>query len=177
MKPIRDIWFTLTFANDATIFTKIVELHDAFVQEWIAYTHDADFVTQCMFQAIPTLFSKYSQERGGNVMGLHAVDRNAIMLLFTIAVKTAEEEAYARPMLRSYGEQMKRFTMEKNGSIDWEYLNYADSYQNPLGSYGQENVAKIRAASKRFDPRGIFQDRVPGGFKISRVGGDSEAGR
>jgi hypothetical protein len=41
--------------------------------------------------------------------------------------------------------------------------------QNPLGSYGAENVAKIRAAASKYDPTEIFQTRAPGGFKISKV--------
>jgi hypothetical protein len=88
-----DIWFTMTFANDAEIFTKIVELNQAFVNEWKATSDNPDFITQCMFQSIPTIFSKHGVEKGGNVLGLDKEDRNAIMLLFDIAVKTADEEA------------------------------------------------------------------------------------
>lgn len=160
----------MTFANDAEIFTKIVELNEAFVNEWKAKTTDPDFITQCMFQSIPTIFSKHGTERGGNVMGLDQVNRNVIMLLFNIAVKTADEEATARPLLRSYSEKMQQFAASKDGLVDWQYLNYADSYQNPLASYGPANVEKILAAARKFDPKGIFQTKAPGGFKISRVG-------
>lgn len=48
-------------------------------------------------------------------------------------------------------------------------MNYDDKDQNPLESYGPENVAKIRAAAAKYDPDGIFQTLVPGGFKISGV--------
>lgn len=51
----------------------------------------------------------------------------------------------------------------------WIYLNYADETQKPLESYGEENVKKIRAAAKKYDPEGVFQTMVPGGFKISKV--------
>ncbi|KAF2010251.1 FAD-binding domain-containing protein [Aaosphaeria arxii CBS 175.79] len=165
----RDIWFTMTFTNDKEIFTKIVDLNTAFVEEWKLLSADGDFITQCMFQSIPTIFSKHSVERGGNVLGLDKVDKNAIMLLFDIAVKTPEEEALARPLLRSYGRKMQEFAAKKGGLVDWQFLNYADSYQNPLGSYGAENVEKIRAAAAKFDPQGIFQTKAPGGFKISKV--------
>jgi hypothetical protein len=165
----------MTFANDAEIFAKIVELNEDFVNEWKA-TNDPDFITQCMFQSIPTVFSKHSVERGGNVMGLDKVDRNAIMLLFDIAVKTADEEAIARPLLRSYGEKMQEFAASKNGLVDWQFMNYADAYQDPLASYGSENVEKIRAAARKFDPQGIFQTKAPGGFKISRAGTAAGAG-
>jgi hypothetical protein len=171
-----DIWFTMTFANDAEIFTKIVELNEAFVNEWKATSNNPDFITQCMFQSIPTVFSKHSIERGGNVLGLDREDRNGIMLLFDIAVKTADEETIARPLLRAYGEQMQAFAASKSGLLDWQFMNYADAYQDPLGSYGAENVEKIRAAARRVDPEGIFQTKAPGGFKISRVGSAAGGG-
>jgi hypothetical protein len=164
-----DIWFTFTVANDAEIGTKILELNQAFVNEWKA-DNDPDFITQCLFQAIPTVFSEHSVERGGNVMGLDKVHGNSIMILFNIAVKTAEEESRARSLLRKYGEQMQEFAASKSGLVDWQYLNYADSYQDPLASYGADNVEKIRAAARKFDPQGIFQTKAPGGFKISRAG-------
>ncbi|CAI6336800.1 unnamed protein product [Periconia digitata] len=172
----RDIWFTMTFANDAEIFTKIVELNEAFVNEWKSTSDDPDFITQCMFQSIPTIFAKHSVERGGNVMGLDKEDRNAIMLLFNIAVKTADQELIARPLLRSYGEKMQQFADSKKGLVSWQFLNYADAYQDPLASYGPDNVEKIRAVAKMFDPQGVFQTKAPGGFKISRVGASTGAG-
>lgn len=159
----------MTFANDAAIFSKIVELNEAFVNEWKA-SHDPEFITQCMFQSIPTIFAIHSVKNGGNVLGLDLVDRNVILLLFNIAVKTADEEAVARPLLRSYGEQMQVFAASKGGLVDWQYLNYADSYQDPLASYGSENVEKIWAAARKIDPGGVFQSKNPGGFKISKVG-------
>jgi hypothetical protein len=109
-------------------------------------------------------------------MGLDKVDRNAIMILFNIAVKTAEEEARARPLLHKYGEQMQAFAASKNGLVDWQYLNYADAYQDPLASYGAENLQKIRAAARKYDPEGVFQTKVPGGFKISRAGAPAGSG-
>jgi hypothetical protein len=49
------------------------------------------------------------------------------------------------------------------------YLDYADVTQDPLASYGPENVEKMKAAAEKYDPSGIFQKLVPGGFKISKV--------
>lgn len=170
----RDIWFTMTIANNIEILTKIVELNEAFVEEWKA-NNDPDFINQCMFQSIPTIFSELSAERGGNVMGLDKLDKNVIMLNFNVAVRTADKKAIARPLLRSYGERMQEFAASKDGLVDWQYLNYADSYQDPLGSYGSENVEKLRAVARKFDPQGVFQTKVPGGFKISRVGIQSDS--
>lgn len=46
------------------------------------------------------------------------------------------------------------------------YLNYANQAQDPILSYGRENVARLKAAEMRYDPRGVFQRQVPGGFKL-----------
>ena len=49
---------------------------------------------------------------------------------------------------------------------DFVYLNYANQAQNPISTYGAENVARLKKAAERYDPRGIFQRQVPGGFKL-----------
>ena len=49
---------------------------------------------------------------------------------------------------------------------DFVYLNYANQAQDPISTYGRENVASLKRAAKRYDPRGIFQRQVPGGFKL-----------
>jgi hypothetical protein len=49
---------------------------------------------------------------------------------------------------------------------DFQYLNYADPSQNPIASYGQENVQRLKQASRKYDPQGVFQKQVPGGFKL-----------
>ncbi len=46
------------------------------------------------------------------------------------------------------------------------YLDYANQDQDPILTYGRENVARLRAAARRYDPRGVFQRQVPGGFKL-----------
>jgi hypothetical protein len=49
------------------------------------------------------------------------------------------------------------------------YLNYADITQDPLAGYGAVNVKKMKAAAKKYDPFGVWQKLVPGGFKISKT--------
>ena len=46
------------------------------------------------------------------------------------------------------------------------YLDYANQDQDPIRRYGGANVAGLREAARRYDPRGVFQRLVPGGFKL-----------
>lgn len=49
----------------------------------------------------------------------------------------------------------------------FKYLNYADGSQAVIASYGPKNNAYLKSVSQRYDPQGLFQSGVPGGFKLS----------
>lgn len=58
------------------------------------------------------------------------------------------------------------FAASHSGLNPYLYLNYAYKTQKPIQSYGATNVKKLQAASKKYDPSGVFQKLVPGGFKL-----------
>jgi len=63
------------------------------------------------------------------MLGLERLNENVVMLLFKIVVKSTDLEVLARKKLRSFGEQMQVYAASLDGLVDWQYLNYADSYQ------------------------------------------------
>jgi hypothetical protein len=142
-----DVWYTMTFANDIRIYEKVIELHETMITDWKAETPDRDFITQLMFQAIPTIFAQHSKERGGNVLGLDDLEENVVMLLFNISVKGADLEVLARAKLRKFGEQIQRYAASLNGLVDWQYLNYADYYQVCSRTYGCKTSTKSNPGS------------------------------
>ena len=58
----------------------------------------------------------------------------------------------------------------------FRYLNYAHPSQDAIASYGTRNVEFLRSVSRKYDREGVFQEVVPGGFKLGmgddRGGGD-----
>lgn len=122
-----------------------------------------------MFQPLPTLFAKHSAERGGNVLGLDKVTENGILWLATLAVKGPERAAIAQAKMTAWVADVESYAKSNDRLIDFKYLNYADPSQDPMATYGAENLAKIKAAAEKYDPKGVFQSRIPGGFKISKV--------
>jgi hypothetical protein len=46
------------------------------------------------------------------------------------------------------------------------YQNYASAAQNVFGGYGEENLEKLEAVSKKYDPTGVFKKLQPGYFKL-----------
>jgi len=133
-----------------------------------AQSPDGDFVTQAMFQAIPTVFSEHSVANGGNVLGLDRETDNVVMLLFTLAVNGVEQEAVAKQRMQVFGNATVAYAASLDSLVEWQCINYAYDWQNPLESYGAANVAKIRAAALKYDPEGVFQTRTPGGYEITQ---------
>lgn len=166
----RNVWFTLTFLNDVRIINKAAALHDELVKELLAVFPADDFNTQCVFQPIPTYFAtERSVPAGGNMLGLENVKQNAILWLGTVAVKTAAEEAIARPKVAAWSAAIEAYAASLGGDVPFRYLNYADPTQDPLKSYGATNDAFIKKVAAKYDPQAVFQTKVPGGFKISRA--------
>lgn len=48
---------------------------------------------------------------------------------------------------------------------DYEYINYASQYQDPISTYGSA-VPFLRATAANYDPEGVFQKLRSGGFKL-----------
>lgn len=48
----------------------------------------------------------------------------------------------------------------------FKYMNYAAMDQDPIGSYGNENVEFLKRVQKLYDAEGVFTALVPGGHKV-----------
>ncbi|KAK3367557.1 hypothetical protein B0H63DRAFT_489410 [Podospora didyma] len=168
----HNTWFTLSFRNDARILAKASELHDVLVAELQAFIPDGDFITQCLFQPLPTLFAENSVAAGGNVMGVEQHAHDGILFLAVVMAKTQKQEAFAYPKVKAWVQAVKEFAQGIDGGLlSWTYLNYADKSQDALASYGADNVRKLKEAAAKYDSDQVFQKLCPGGFKISDVKG------
>jgi FAD/FMN-containing dehydrogenase len=46
------------------------------------------------------------------------------------------------------------------------YLNYAAEWQDPIATYGKKSIEKLQRVSQVVDPKGVFKNKMPGGFKV-----------
>ena len=163
---LRDLFATLTFANDADIIAEVYAMSQKLLEP-IKTTKGLNWIT--MFQPLPSIISQHSQERGGNVLGLDRAKGNQVLFLFFVQWDDASKDAQIQTAASTFVKQIQQLTASKGKANDWIYLNYALADQDVLGSYGPENVALLKAASRKYDPSGVFQKLVPGGFKISSL--------
>jgi hypothetical protein len=141
-----------------------------------------------MFQPIPTVFGKIGAERGGDMLGFDRFNETVVRMYSrlspTISITNTPSHLVFQTYLAWNGASQDKFFQSQGDWLISElskyaksigksnpfiYLDYAYKTQKPLESYGAKNVAKIRAAAKKYDPNGVFQTMVPGGFKISKV--------
>ncbi|KAH8179480.1 FAD binding domain-containing protein [Sarocladium implicatum] len=141
----RQIWITITGKNDARFIRRAVEAQAQFVEGW-EQSQDPDFYNYITFQAMPTLLFEHSVEKGGNVLGMDREKDDAVLFQMQQMVRTEEQEQEARKRMVSMREELV------------EYYNQQEIH-----------VELMKDVAAKYDPEGVFQKRVPGGFKISNV--------
>ncbi|KAF4636113.1 hypothetical protein G7Y89_g1974 [Cudoniella acicularis] len=162
--------YTIAFKNDPAILRQCVHLHEELVNTLTNSIGAENFITLNFFQPFPAFIGKIGLQRGGNMLGFDRENDNAILWTGSIALNSTQEDlAVAHQQLGAMASQVQEFARSVSGDVDLIYLNYADVSQDPIGSYGAENIQHIREVAAKYDATNVFQKRIPGGFKISRV--------
>jgi hypothetical protein len=101
-----------------------------------------------------------------NPLGFSASSGSMVVTLLSATWTDKSDDATiektARDLFSAIEDQARRLGVYE----PFIYLNYAAPWQDPIASYGEDNVERLKLVSKKVDPRGIFQFGVPGGFKI-----------
>lgn len=162
---------TLTVRNDPELLRQIVDIHAEYVESLKQFLSPEDFNTMMFLQPIPSYLTAIGPQRGGNMLGLDHVEGNLVLWNAGVMLGAEDSASFAKAhaLLTAMTAKVKRVSESLGADVEFLYTNYADASQDPIGSYGEENVAFMKEVSAKYDPDGVFQRRVPGGFKVSRV--------
>lgn len=120
-------------------------------------------------QAYPVSLLRRTAELGGNALGLDAHARAGeplVSVLLLTCWRRREDDARVMGVLRGALGAIERDADARGQRVPYTYLNYASDFQDPLSSYGEENKRFLREVGRKYDPDGLFQKNVPGGFKL-----------
>lgn len=81
----------------------------------------------------------------------------------------AEDESIILEASRKIIDQAEAVAKENGTYIDFKYSNYASRDQDPLATYGSDNVDKLRSIAKEVDPQGVFQELQNDGWLLSKT--------
>ncbi|KAI9799744.1 MAG: hypothetical protein M1833_003863 [Piccolia ochrophora] len=159
----RQLFVTRSYKNSAVLLAQIFDITNATLQT-LDSTKLATFAIT--FQAIPTSITAKAAASGGNALGIDPAVGPLVLVLLVISwADPADDETVAAAGRNLFAQADD--AANAAGLLDpWVYLNYAAQWQEPIKGYGAVNTAKLQAASKKYDPKGVFQKRVPGGFKL-----------
>ncbi|KAJ0116703.1 FAD-binding domain-containing protein [Diaporthe amygdali] len=117
-------------------------------------------------QPYSTSLLEKSASQGGNVLGLDAIEGPLVSILALTWWKNKADDEKIVGTFRKVIETIDQDAASRGTAVPFKYMNYAWDFQDPIGSYGEENKAFLQRVSKTYDPEGFFQKAVPGGFKL-----------
>ncbi|KAL4887661.1 hypothetical protein BJY04DRAFT_212689 [Aspergillus karnatakaensis] len=154
---------TTTFRLRSDILSKV---HAS----WLKFASELQFpdvLAVLTLQALPPL-SPTSTNSLGFTPGSHP-ENDHVLCLFSNYWSASE-----------HSERVEAATWDAIGAIDslaakeglgarYRYINYAGKWQDPMKSYGDDVVEELWRVSKKYDPEGVFQVKVPGGVQVAEA--------
>ncbi|KAH8731845.1 hypothetical protein GQ44DRAFT_670461 [Phaeosphaeriaceae sp. PMI808] len=110
---------------------------------------------------------KGMQKNGGNALGLNASKGPYFIMNMSSRWTNPADDAAILKFLSSVTKQVKAEAQAKGLDNEYIYMNYGSQFQDPISTYGSQNVDRLRAISKKYDPQQVFQNLHPGHFKLS----------
>ncbi|KAK0636792.1 hypothetical protein B0T17DRAFT_483089 [Bombardia bombarda] len=118
-------------------------------------------------QPIQASLAAASKAKGGNPTGIPAVNHQWWTTVVDWQKASDDAEVLGVPIATT--EKWKALAKAKKLDLDFTYMNDASRDQNPIGSYGDANIKKLKTISKKYDPQQIFQNLQNDGFLLKKV--------
>ncbi|OJJ32641.1 hypothetical protein ASPWEDRAFT_29799 [Aspergillus wentii DTO 134E9] len=154
-------WATTTFAISPTILGKVHGLWNASAVELTPVTNLTSVLT---FQSVPA-----PQPSSPNSLGIDpksSPEKNLVLALVNQYWSLESDSDKANGVTEELMSNIDDLLRQEGLYVDYKYLNYAGPFQDPLGSYGDESLERMKKVSTKYDPTGVFQKQVKGGFKL-----------
>ncbi|KAF2123852.1 FAD-binding domain-containing protein [Dothidotthia symphoricarpi CBS 119687] len=159
---------TLSFKIDLATLQETARLYKIMITELQAKA-SGQWRVSCLHQVWSTRYTANSMYKGGNVLGMERYTENFIMYQSYLSWSEAKDDELFINQGLALTDGIQKFASSKGTAVDYLYLNYADKDQDPLSAYGADKVKFMRTVARKYDPSGIYQNLLPGGFKIPNV--------
>jgi hypothetical protein len=160
----RQIFSTLTTGSSPVMLNASANIWS---ESLAAISNVTGIVWSLVYEPMPPL--AYNRAAAGtDVLGLSGQTENLMVMLLTSSWDNAADDALVDATVRSVIGGIESSAKALGEFNEWEYLNYAGTWQDPVSTYGESNVEFLRRVSAIYDPRGVFQRLVPGGFKLPK---------
>ncbi|RDA83941.1 hypothetical protein CP532_3632 [Ophiocordyceps camponoti-leonardi (nom. inval.)] len=165
-KGSRQVTATLTISNDYDTLREIWDASDKVYNE-LSQKVGVQWIVQIFPQ--PKIQQSYSMKHGGNSLGLADVQDDQLVIWFTARWNNTGFDNMMDNAQKRFVQATEEVARKHGTLSPFLYINFAGYFQNPLCGYGPESVAHLSEVARKYDPRGVFQYLMKGGFKISEA--------
>lgn len=144
--------------SNRTFFAALPELYAQVPQANIS-------IIEMDWQPIGASWMQASAARGGNALGL---DPSKVYICFAQVVEwigSAYDDAVAS-WVQDTAYKINNATHEAGLYNSFNYMGDSAGFQSIFPGYGSENHMKLQRIAKKYDPNGVWQTLMPGGFKV-----------
>jgi hypothetical protein len=161
----KTLWATTTHINSAAYMKAIMDLAAIKSKEMPSLSTGIQLMFEPLWQQSRT---KAFASTGGNVLGLEDSNEDLVIVLATTTWSFASSDVIVNKVMKQFIEQAEEVSKKMGVWHRFVYPNYAAGWQDPMAGYGGMNLAFMKEVSLKYDPKGVFQGQVPGGFKLQR---------
>jgi len=158
---------TATFKTSAETISHLIDIWYSELDPIFPTT--TNFTAMLNLQPLSVKMLQHSKESGGNPFPFtsSSTDNGPLTLMNIIMSWSDPKDDHN---ITTIVDRVLERQMEYAKSVDmyhpWLYQNYASEKQDVFGSYGEENVERLRMVARQVDPDGLFQRLQPGYFKL-----------
>ena len=160
---IRSFYATCTILPDATLMGN---LHDAWQRSLEALKSADGFMFSLGFFPLTKALLQNSKLAGGNAMSIDPADGPLLIVLINPTWNLAEDDERIHKAVEDLLVTFRELASAKGLLHRYVFTNYAYQREDLFKGYGEDGLKRLKETSKKFDPDGIFQTAVPGGFKL-----------
>jgi hypothetical protein len=109
-----------------------------------------------------------SKKAGDNAKDIDPADGPLFIILVNPTWDLAEDDGQVYSAVEELLQILKKIASNKGLLHRYIFTNYGHYTEDVLAGYGETSVQRMQEVSKKYDPAGIFQKAVPGGFKLPK---------
>lgn len=110
--------------------------------------------------------SAKSKAKGGDVLGVNPPSQGVVLTLLSLTFANAADYAAMDKVANTLLSDIISSAKTHGATNSYIDMNHAKGSQKVLQSYGSGNYGFLQTTAKKYDPSGVFQKLMPGGFKL-----------
>ncbi|KAI1089446.1 putative FAD-binding oxidoreductase [Rostrohypoxylon terebratum] len=158
-------WFSSSFTNDKQLFNQVADIVTKApeIEELSNLTAGS---LAFGWQPISSSAVLAGHASGGNPLGLQPV--NQTWLVLDVGWWNSEDDELAHNYTLGIIDKVDAASKNSSNYVNYIFMNDAAADQPVIEHYGENNVAKLKATARKYDPDHVFQNLASGGFKLPR---------